>query len=100
MTVIDDREKCEVKGRIIEPCKFLRDACEFGNPRGKKKGIFCWDFFKLSSAGRENTTRFFGVQTTRYPNGIKFEYCPFCGVSHSLPEKNSALEDKPDPMGR
>lgn len=81
-----DRQKCEVNGSIIEPCKFLEDACEYGNPTGKKKGIFCWDLYKYDGLIRENTRRFFGIKGGNYINGIKFEYCPFCGTSHATQE--------------
>ena len=81
-----DRQKCEVNGTIVKPCKFLEDSCEFGNPIGKKKGIFCWDLYKLGTTQRENTRRFFGIKGGNYINGLKFEYCPFCGVKHSTSE--------------
>lgn len=78
-----ERTKCEVHGKIIEPCKFLYDACEFGNPTGKKKGVFCWDLFKLTDNGRENTRRLFGVKSGDYVDkGLIFTYCPFCGEKH------------------
>lgn len=86
------RKKCEVNGNIIEPCEFLDRACEFGNPTGKKKGLFCWDLFELTDKGLENTRRFFGVKTTHYINGIKFEYCPFCGVAHTLQSQKDAVQ--------
>jgi len=80
----NNRAKCELIDNIVEPCKFLYEASEFGNPSGNRKGIYCWDFYKFTdnkNTQRENTRRFFGVKSGGFvKTGLKFEYCPFCGT--------------------
>jgi hypothetical protein len=55
----------------------------------------------MTPQGRENTRRFFGAKSGKYvKGGLKFEYCPFCGVSHKLSEPQKKLDESPDGLGR
>lgn len=84
-----DKEKCEVikGGRVVEPCKALSDACEFGNPRGKQKGLWAWTYHKISRPTGEGPSRqFFGVKSGEFvEKGVAFRFCPFCGERIDAP---------------
>lgn len=71
--------KCTVEGNIVTACEALEKATEFGNPRGKQKGIWCWQYFKASEEAP--TRRFWGAKSgDSVERGIAFNYCPFCGT--------------------
>jgi hypothetical protein len=38
--------KCSIDGTIVNPCNSLSKTTEFGNPRGKQKGIFAWVYYQ------------------------------------------------------
>lgn len=85
-------EPCQVSenGRIVTPCKQLSDACEYGNPTGRKKGIFGWTLYKPSES--ELSRQFFGVKSGEFVDrGLAFNFCPFCGTQIDAPfaEKES-----------
>ncbi len=76
-------KKCTVRdGKFVEPCKALSESAEYGNPRGKQKGIFAWDLH----VGRERSRTFFGVKSGKHvEKGIAFNFCPFCGEKIDAP---------------
>jgi hypothetical protein len=80
-----DKKKCQVKdGKFVEPCDTLSEAAEFGNPRGKQKGIWCWEYFSRTKPGP--TRRFFGTKSGDFTEkGMAFNYCPFCGEKIDAP---------------
>jgi hypothetical protein len=67
---------------FIEPCDTLRDSVEYGIAKGKKRGIFCWEYF----SDRKATRKFFGVKSGELTEkGIAFNFCPFCGEQIDAP---------------
>lgn len=79
--------KCKlVDTNIIEPCARLKEACEYGNPYGKRKGLYAWNLYKTNNCEPTLSRRFFGAKSGNFVNkGIAFNYCPFCGEEISQP---------------
>lgn len=72
-------ERCKVDGKFVTACKTLENSCEYGNPRGKAKGNFCWDLKSMNIM--RSTRRMFGAKSGQYTEkGIIFNFCPFCGT--------------------
>lgn len=74
--------KCRVENNsFVIPCKTLSESSQYGNPRGKQKGIYAWE---LSIRGVSSRT-FFGVKSGEYiAKGIAFNFCPFCGENINI----------------
>ena len=77
--------KCEVKdGKFVLPCDSLNSATEYGNPRGKQKGIWAWNLFQHGKPSRT----FFGAKSGDYvERGLGFNFCPYCGERIDEPTK-------------
>lgn len=77
--------KCTVtNGKFIEPCSHLSNVTEFGNPRLKSKGVWCYQYYSQTS--HEPSRRFFGCKSgDRVEKGMAFNFCPFCGTDISAP---------------
>ena len=85
---MSESEKCAVtEGRLVEPCKALSDSCEFGNPCGKQKGMWMWEYYNVNRPfGEGPTRRFFGAKSGDFvQKGVAFHYCPFCGTRIDAP---------------
>lgn len=91
-----DKEKCSVKdGKFVEPCKSLNDVTEFGHPKGKQRGVWCWEY----SIEGKPSRRFFGAKSgSQTEKGLAFNFCPFCGepidapfVTPNAPHEGPAL---------
>ena len=83
-----EKQKCNVTadGKFVEPCKTLADATEFGNPNGKRKGIWAWQYFRLGESKSTPSRTFFGVKSGEHvEKGLAFNYCPFCGEKIDAP---------------
>lgn len=81
-----DKKKCTITAdrKFIDPCKMLADSTEFGNPTGKRKGVWCWEYHNRVQSGP--TRRFFGVKSGDFASkGLAFNYCPFCGEKIDAP---------------
>lgn len=80
-----ETKKCTVKdGKFVEPCQSLQDATEFGNPSGKRKGVWCWEYYREDTSGP--TRRFYGTKSGDFVSkGIAFNFCPFCGEKIEAP---------------
>ena len=81
-----EKQKCTVTedGRFVEPCKTLSDATEFGNPNGKRKGVWSWEYHSRDKPGP--TRRFWGTKSGDFVRkGIAFNFCPFCGEKIEAP---------------
>lgn len=76
--------KCTVReGKFVEPCDSLKGASEYGNPRGKAKGIFAWAFTNITTGP---TRTMFGVKSGEHvAKGLMFNFCPFCGEKIDAP---------------
>lgn len=83
-----EKQKCTVTddGKFVDPCKTLSAATEFGNPSGKRKGVWSWQYFKTGVSKSEPSRTFFGVKSGEYvANGLAFNFCPFCGEKIDAP---------------
>lgn len=77
--------KCTLSedGKIIAACARLAEATEFDQPRGKKKGVFLWDFENAKTGARRTM---YGVKSgTFVKDGLLFNFCPFCGEKIDSP---------------
>ena len=90
-------EKCTVRdGKFVEPCRSLAEVSEYGNPRGKQKGVFAWALY----VGREPSRTFFGVKSGEWvQKGMAFNYCPFCGEKINAPYIDEFVERAQDNGG-
>jgi hypothetical protein len=75
--------RCTVRdGKFVEPCSLLSSACEYGNPRGKQKGVFAWELHTPKGP----TRTMFGVKSGEHIfKGVMFNFCPFCGERIDAP---------------
>lgn len=82
--------KCSVReGRFVEPCAALHEVVEYGNPIGKRKGIYAWNLFSRETPGP--TRRMFGVKSGDHvKTGMLFNFCPFCGERIDAPFNQEA----------
>ena len=79
--MIDKVIKCTVRdGRFVEPCDSLAGATDVGG-LSKAKGIGEWSYYV---AGKPSRT-FFGVRSKDHPNGLLFNFCPWCGERIDAP---------------
>lgn len=78
-------KKCTVRdGRFVEPCEGLDKETEFGNPpRGKRRGIWEWSWTNTTTG--KPSRAFFGIKSTNSPNGMAFNFCPWCGERIDAP---------------
>jgi hypothetical protein len=76
---------CTVQdGRIVIPCSTLSDNFDVhGIERGKKRGITKWEYTNLET--HEVSRIFFGAKTLHSPDGMAFNWCPFCGARIDAP---------------
>lgn len=84
--------KCRVEGSQVTPCAGLDSATELGSPppkTTKRTGIFVWALTNLKTSKPSRTM--YGAKTTAHPNGLIFNYCPWCGAD--LKESHTANED-------
>lgn len=75
-------DKCSIydDGKFVTPCETLSDSSEYGNPRGKQKGVFKWRIFNISTIPSTPSKTFFGVKRGEFiKNGIVFKFFPFYG---------------------
>jgi len=77
--------KCSVRdGSFVEPCQALADNVD--NPASafsRAKGVTRWAYTNLRT--HKPTRTFFGVKTRANPNGMLFNFCPWCGEDISAP---------------
>ena len=71
--------KCTVhEGCVVTPCAALDIASEVGNPpKGKSRGIWEWRYHNTKT--NKLSRAFFGIKSTNHPNGMAFNFCPWCG---------------------
>lgn len=81
----DRKVKCTVRdGLFVEPCFSLDSATEYGNPRGKQKGIWAWAMSDMKTFKPSRT--YFGTKSGDHvEKGLLFNFCPFCGEKISEP---------------
>lgn len=86
------KAKCTVReGLFVEPCDSLISASEYGNPRGKQKGIYGWVLGNRSGP----TRTMFGAKSGEHvEKGVMFNFCPFCGEKIDAPF--AATASQPD----
>jgi hypothetical protein len=77
--------KCSVEnGLFVQPCDSLSSATEYGNPRGKQKGIWFWQMRNMDT--HKPSRSYFGTKSGEHvEKGLLFNFCPFCGEKISEP---------------
>lgn len=78
-------EKCTIRdGRFVEPCETLNEMTEYGNPpKGKQRGLYSWRYTNTETG--KPSRYFFGIKSTSRPNGMAFNFCPWCGERIDAP---------------
>lgn len=77
--------KCTVRdGRFVDACSTLLECADNIIPGfSKAKGIARWSYTNLTTLQPSRT--FYGVKTKENPNGMLFNFCPFCGEPIDAP---------------
>ena len=75
--------KCSVRdGSFVEPCTPLQMVTDVGGI-SKAKGIAVWQYFSTKNYKPSRT--YYGVRSKGRPDGLAFNFCPFCGEAISAP---------------
>lgn len=75
-------------GQHVQPCDTLEKLTEFGNPAGRKKGIFAWRLHARDAASgsfRPSRTIYGAKSGDHVGDGHLFNFCPFCGERINTP---------------
>jgi len=82
---IEGYKKCTVRdGRFVEPCVTLESMVEIPQAGfSRAKGIARWSYTNLATHKPSRT--FFGIKSKAHPNGMLFNFCPFCGEKIDAP---------------
>lgn len=80
-------EKCTVRGgNFVIPCGTLDECVNNNTPAfSTRKGVAVWNRFRREGVSLVPSRTFFGLICSAHPNGIAFNYCPFCGEDISAP---------------
>jgi len=72
------------EGGFVDPCDTLSQAVDNNTPGfSKTKGIFRTDLTNMKTGQPSRT--YFGVKSKKFPNGLCFNNCPWCGEDISAP---------------
>lgn len=80
------KPQCTVTdGRFVEPCDGLEGIIDDYAPgfSRAKKGVFKRSLTNMKTG--QPSRSMVGIKTKRYPNGILFNCCPFCGKRIDAP---------------
>lgn len=69
-------------GQHVLPCDALQKITEFGNPTGRKKGVFAWRLHAWdaeSDSFKPSRTIYGAKSGDHVGDGCLFNFCPFCG---------------------
>jgi hypothetical protein len=77
-------------GNVIKPCDMLLKAIDPAPPNSKKTRIKMWDYVNIQTM--KPTRTIIGAVTKEYPNGVYFNFCPFCGTRIDSPFANDKDE--------
>lgn len=69
--------ECQIEDGLITPCWALASVVSAPHVR---RGIVSWTCLNMTT--RTLARRLYGIKTTEHPNGLVFNFCPFCGVDH------------------
>lgn len=70
-------KKCVVVNNIVTPCDRLADIIEGSGVETSKKGVCMWVY--TNSYTGETSRQFIGAKSKVWPNGLVFNFCPYCG---------------------
>ena len=81
----DATRKCSVRdGAFVEPCATLNSMVDnFAPAFSKAKGVSCWTYTSMTTL--KPARRFYGLKSKDHPNGMLFNFCPWCGEDISSP---------------
>ena len=70
--------KCRADAeRVHEACWPLS---ELAVPPTSNKGLICWTYLDIKKGTISRTL--YGVKSGAHPNGLAFNFCPYCGEKH------------------
>ena len=96
----DEKWECSVRdGRFVEACTSLKMATDNNIPGfSKAKGIFRSELTNMKTHQPSRT--YYGVKSKQYPNGLLFNFCPFCGCDIGAPfqKDEGPIRTGGDPM--
>lgn len=80
-----DKRDCVVReGMFVEPCAMLAEMTDTPNAGfSKAKGIARWHYTDMAT--RQPSRTFFGAKSKEHPNGMLFNFCPWCGTKIDAP---------------
>lgn len=86
--------KCTVReGRFVDPCDTLESQTDnIAAGFSRAKGTARWHYTNINN--RQPSRTFFGVKTRESPNGMLFNFCPWCGERIDAPFADS--DDEPE----
>lgn len=78
-------KKCTVRaGLFVEPCDALAGAVDNNTPDfSRAKGVSVWNLSNLRTG--EPSRTYFGLKSKNHPNGLLFNFCPWCGEQIDAP---------------
>ena len=81
------RVSCAISadGNHVIPCNRLNENTEIGNPKKGKRGLFAWIYFDRKDDYDKPSFTAMGAVTTRWPTGMLFNFCPWCGTDIGVP---------------
>ena len=90
----DNRTECVVRdGRFVEPCNGLESQADLiGLDRRKSFGIGRWEYSNIRTGKKTRT--FYGVKSRANPDGMAFNFCPWCGTKIDAPFNPDARENR------
>jgi hypothetical protein len=75
-----------VNGNLVDPCDMLSSVTQNENPKGRQRGVYCWELFRPGADGP--TRRMYGAKSGEYiDGGLLFNFCPFCGADLRASQK-------------
>lgn len=85
---------CTVRdGKFVEPCETLGTSIDNNvGSFSKARGVTHWHFTNLNT--RQPSRSFIGLRSKRYPKGMLFNFCPYCGTDISSPFQEKDEEDQ------
>lgn len=71
-------------GMFVEPCPMLAEMTDTPNAGfSKAKGIARWHYTNMTT--RTPSRTFFGAKSKAHPDGMLFNFCPWCGAKIDAP---------------
>ncbi len=80
---MSEMAKCTVRdGLFVDACDGLQGATDIPG-FSKAKGIFRQELTNIET--RKSSRTYYGIKTKKHPNGLLFNFCPWCGAQIDEP---------------